>query len=331
MQDELISVVVPVYNNEKYLSRCIESILNQTYPNIEIILVDDGSTDQSGALCDDYGSRYVNVKVIHQENSGQAAARNAAMQHVHGSYIGYVDSDDWVEPDMYEYLFQLIKKYGGDCASIDFKMSDGNVAIQNAKERLIVLRGDEILYHHLLEASQRTGAHSVWRCLFSAKLIANLRFHEGIVNEDIPFKFQALSRVQCMIDSNQVKYFYFQDSLSTTRGAFKKKDLDLLQATEELYRLSLKYNASIQQLAKVKVERSYFSILARIAFYGYVCDESFVRDIILICQKRIRKNLFLLLKAPLPMSRKILCVFFAISFKLTEALIKIAKNRGKIC
>lgn len=325
MQDTLISVIVPVYNTEKYLSRCIESILNQTYPNIEIILVDDGSTDQSGCICDEYATKNTNIKVVHQKNAGQAAARNVGLTYARGSYIGYVDSDDWVELDMYAYLYHLIKKYDGDCASIDFRMTYGNNPIEQPPERLLILEGEQILEHHLLEAT-RTGSHSLCRCLFSSNILMNLRFPEGLVNEDIPFKFEALSRAFRMIDSNQIKYSYFQDSFSTTRGGFKEKDLDLFRATEQLYRLSLNHNPFIQYLSKVKLERSYFSILARIAFYGYVCDGSFVRDVIHMCQKRIRKNLFLLLKAPLPMSRKILCVFFALSFHATQTLIRLTKR-----
>ena len=101
---DLISVIVPVYNVEPFLDRCMQSILRQTYRNLEIILVDDGSTDASAQLCDDYARKDGRVKVLHKTNGGLSDARNAGLELASGAYIGYVDSDDWIEPDMYEQM-----------------------------------------------------------------------------------------------------------------------------------------------------------------------------------------------------------------------------------
>jgi len=105
----LISVVVPVYNMEKYIEQCVDSLLNQTYTNLEIILVDDGSKDSSGSMCDDYALKDSRIKVIHQKNAGLSAARNSGMDIATGDYIGFVDSDDWIEPDTYEILVKEIE------------------------------------------------------------------------------------------------------------------------------------------------------------------------------------------------------------------------------
>lgn len=101
----LISVIVPIYKVELYLRKCINSILAQTYQNLEVILVDDGSPDQCGIICDEYAKSDSRVRVIHQENSGVASARNAGLQAAQGDYIGFVDSDDWIAPDMYDCLY----------------------------------------------------------------------------------------------------------------------------------------------------------------------------------------------------------------------------------
>ena len=103
-----ISIIVPVYNVEKYLEKCIDSILNQSYQNLEIILIDDGSTDNSGSICDEYKKKDQRVQVIHQKNQGQSSARNAGLNIAKGSYIGFVDSDDWIEQNMYEKLYKNI-------------------------------------------------------------------------------------------------------------------------------------------------------------------------------------------------------------------------------
>ena len=109
-----ISVVVPVYNVEEYLDQCVESLVGQTYKNLEVILVDDGSPDNCPAMCDEWAERDNRIKVIHKENGGVSSARNAALDIASGDYIGFVDSDDWIEPDMYEILIKNAKKYDAD-------------------------------------------------------------------------------------------------------------------------------------------------------------------------------------------------------------------------
>ena len=110
----LISIIVPVYNVKNYLEKCLQSICGQTYKNLEIILIDDGSSDGSGELCDLFAQRDGRIKVIHQANAGQSAARNRGLAVAQGEFLGFVDSDDWIEPDMYEFLYHLLKANGAD-------------------------------------------------------------------------------------------------------------------------------------------------------------------------------------------------------------------------
>ena len=114
MSKPLISVIVPVYNVEQYLPKCIDSILAQTYENLEIILVEDGTKDSSGVICDEYAAKDARIRVIHKENGGLSSARNAGMEIARGEYFGFVDSDDWIEPEMYENLMALAQKYDAD-------------------------------------------------------------------------------------------------------------------------------------------------------------------------------------------------------------------------
>lgn len=112
----LISIIVPVYNVEPYVSKCLESILRQTYQNIEIIIIDDGSTDGGSDICDAYAHKDKRIKVIHQSNEGVSGARNVGLRIAKGEFIGFVDSDDWIEADMYEYLLQNIQQQDADIA-----------------------------------------------------------------------------------------------------------------------------------------------------------------------------------------------------------------------
>ena len=323
----MISVIVPVFNVEKYLSRCIESILQQTYKNIEIILVDDGSSDKSGAICDDYANKYGNIASYHQRNQGQGAARNNGLDKCHGDYIGFVDSDDYIALDMYEYLYRLIVENRTDCASITFKYTtDDKEKLKNDNEQINVYENEDVLEKHLLEATTNTGAHSVCRCLFKAESLADVRFPTEMINEDIPFKFAALSHVKSMVNSNLIKYYYYQNSKSTTRGAFKDKDLDLFKATKMLMDMARPYNKKIQALAKAKHERGYFSILARIAFYGSLVTVERKDKIVGMCQKKLRDNLLFLLRMPIPISRKVLMILFSVNYRLTEIVIVIARR-----
>ena len=110
-KNPLISVIVPIYDVESYLPKCVESVLRQTYTNLEIILVDDGSPDNSGKICDDFAARDPRVRVIHKENGGLSSARNAGLDAAHGEYITFLDSDDWIAEDAYEHLLSVLRKY----------------------------------------------------------------------------------------------------------------------------------------------------------------------------------------------------------------------------
>jgi glycosyltransferase involved in cell wall biosynthesis len=325
--DELISVIVPVYKVERYLERCVKSLLNQTYRNMEIILVDDGSPDNCPQMCDDYAKRYDNVRVLHKENGGLSSARNAGINVAQGKYIGFVDSDDWVVPDMYEYLMNLLHTYNADVAQISYVMAFSESDIANdMPEKIELFKGKDILQYYMTTTTT-TGSYSVCRCLFSKKLIDGIYFRDGKVNEDIDFKYKVLRNSNKFAVSNQQKYFYFQDGESTTRGGLKRRDFDLYEAAEELFMLTKdEAYGTISKLGKVKKARTAFSLLSRIAYYGIADDSLCKKELVKMLKKEHRGNLSLLLGSPIPISRKILSIMFAISYSLTETCIHFARR-----
>lgn len=135
MEDKLISIIIPVYNVERYLRECIDSIIAQTYKNLEIILVDDGSSDKSGEICDEYSKKDSRIKVIYKKNGGLSDARNVALDIAKGDYIGFIDSDDYIEKDMFQILYNLAEEYNAEISSISFyKMLENKViSVRNSR------------------------------------------------------------------------------------------------------------------------------------------------------------------------------------------------------
>lgn len=189
-----ISVIIPVYNTGKYLKRCVDSVINQTHKNLDIIIVDDGSSPETAGICDLIAESDSRIRVFHKENEGVSAARNFGLTHVQGSFVGFVDSDDWIEPKMYETLLYRIEKFAADVVYCDARTiwDDGNnepdtfISIAHSKE----LQRKDITPEMLCEM-----AGSVCRGLYSSKIIDNIRFPEGLkFSEDRYFNLQVLSK-----------------------------------------------------------------------------------------------------------------------------------------
>lgn len=325
---KIITVIIPVYNVEKYLRRCIDSVLNQTYKHLEVILVDDGSPDGCPMICDEYAQRDSRVTALHKKNGGQSSARNAALDcPLTGDYVTFVDSDDWIAPDYYEYCVRLIEQTQADIVQVDYTLAtDTKIYKKNPPEKIKVYESKEILQHYMTTTTT-TGSYSVWRCLISKYLIGDTRFRNGKINEDIDWKYIILSKCQKFVESNQVKYFYYQSGDSTSMGGLKQRDFQLREAADLLAELtSTETYGSIAFLGRVKQARTAFSLLSKMAYFGITDPTIDRKKIISELTHEHRGNLITLLKAPLPISRKVLAVMFAVNFKMTEVVIKLAKK-----
>lgn len=170
----LISIIVPVYNVKDYLEKCLQSICVQTYKNLEIILIDDGSSDGSGELCDLFAQRDGRIKVIHQTNAGQSAARNRGLAVAQGEFLGFVDSDDWIEPDMYEFLYHLLKENGADISICSHYRDKGkkSVAKYSSGEQFVFTRDEGI---RALVVDRRIRNY-VWDKLYKRRLFSGITF-----------------------------------------------------------------------------------------------------------------------------------------------------------
>ena len=225
---DLISVIVPVYRVEPYLDRCVQSIVDQTYTNLEIILVDDGSPDECPRMCDAWAKRDGRIRVIHQENGGLSAARNAGMRAATGDYIAFVDSDDWLSRGFIENLHAAADKHDCEAAGCLFRM-DNQKAQNGLQESTKILRiVDRVTaVGDLIE--DRIG-QMVWNKLYRRELIADIPFEEGKLHEDEFWSYQVLGRIHRYAEIDYVGYHYFQRPDSIMGKAYVLNRLDALEA-----------------------------------------------------------------------------------------------------
>lgn len=202
----LISVIVPVYNVEKYLQDCVDSILNQTYRSLEIILIDDGSTDRSAELCDVYALRDSRVKTIHKINGGQSEARNLGLDISHGEYISFVDSDDIIHPRFLEIMKDNIGGRNIVICKVD-SFHDGNLPVikEDEKEIVTAVIGSEKLMTHLI---MDTDLIVPWNKFYKWSVWANLRFPVGMLHEDEYIAHEILAQSQEIVVLNMQLYYY---------------------------------------------------------------------------------------------------------------------------
>lgn len=329
MLNKKLSIIIPVYNVEKYLRRCVDSVLNQTYENLEVILVDDGSPDGCPQICDEYAQKDSRIKVIHKKNGGLSSARNAALDSgLTGDFVTFVDSDDWIAKDYYKHGIELIEQTGADILQVDYSMANDEKIFKKDPtiEKVDIIEGKEILQYYLTTTTT-TGSYSVCRCLFSLNLIGDIRFREGKINEDIDWKYKVLRKANKFAVTNSVMYFYYQSGDSISSGGLKKRDFQLREAAELLSDLtSDETYGTIAFLGRVKKARTAFSLLSKIAYFGIADPTINKEEVVRKLTSEHRGNVKTLLRAPLPLSRKVLVVLFAVSYPLTEKLIHLAKR-----
>ena len=226
MNDPLISVLVPVYKTEAYLARCVASICNQTYKNLEIILVDDGSPDGSGALCDQLALEDSRIRVIHKENGGLASTRNVGIDAMTGDYVAFIDSDDHVAPEMIQSLYDLCKEHQVPiaCCGIERVNDQGHVNYFNESVTDFLLLTREEAMGELLENYRITT--SVCDKLFHKSIFDDLRLTEGMIYEDLGVMYRCIHRADRVVYTGAPYYHYYLSQGSILRSDFSPRQFD---------------------------------------------------------------------------------------------------------
>ncbi len=222
-----VTVVVPVYNVSNYLGKCIDSIINQTYKKLEIILVDDGSTDNSGAICDDFASKDKRIKVIHKENGGLSDARNFGIDIATGEYIVFVDSDDYIALDMIEFLYNSLESNEADISTCLYQnFYDGEDVLESDDNISYVCSNTEALEKMLYQQDCTTSA---WGKLYKTSLFDGIRYPKGKICEDLDTTYLLFSKANKIVINTAKKYFYLQRETSIINSEFNPKRMDALK------------------------------------------------------------------------------------------------------
>lgn len=236
MSESLISVIIPIYNVEKYLDRCLKSIISQSYKNIEIILIDDGSKDASSKICDDYAKSDNRIRVIHKKNEGVAIARNLGIKKATGKYITFIDADDYVEKDYVKILYELCRDHDVSIVgTID--ENDEQVVISKSKSMIKIANGKETIKEMLV--TNRFFGWTCWNKMYKTEIVKNVKFREKVkIAEDVEFLYNVIKKAKKVnIDTSYKLYHYVLDRKgSATEAKFnddRKTEMQIYKSMKD--------------------------------------------------------------------------------------------------
>lgn len=273
--NDLLSIVIPVYNVEKYLEKAVNSVIKQTYKNLEIILVDDGSKDSSGILCDKLAKLDTRIKVIHQENAGLSAARNAGIKMATGNYIGFVDSDDVIAENMYEILYEALIKNDAKIAMCDYIPFSSAEPNYGGNYETVVFDTNEALKELMIDKRVRNFA---WNKLYDINLFTNIEFPKGKKYEDVGTTFKLFLEADKLVYVDAKLYGYFIRTDSITGNYNINSALNLMELMEYRYKYLIKEKLELKNyidMNRVNTVTRYFVDIAKSGKLSVLKDITF--------------------------------------------------------
>ena len=315
---KLISVVIPVYNVQKYLEECLDSVIGQTYKNIEILLIDDGSTDLSGKICDEYADKDFRIQVIHQKNSGLSGARNKGIDLSSGDYIMFLDSDDYLEKDMLEKLVTTIENLQCDIAVTGTIYCDENKNFlfeKSVKQQKIYHKNEQIFN---LLTSYEIGTMA-WGKLYNKNLFNDLRYPLNKYHEDVYLTYKLLDKSKKTVVIPDIGVHYRQIKTSIVHSKFSIKHLDSVEATKQRMEFIEKKYPEYRKYSYSTVVYACCKVFEKMVQSGYR-NEKIETNI----QKDVRKYLFyFLFYSKSRITTKLFCILLSFNTSLTNKFYKI--------
>lgn len=313
----LISVIVPIYNSEKYLEECIRSIFNQTYKNLEILLIDDGSTDNSGNICNKFSEEDNRIKVVHKRNCGIASARNCGILHSTGDYISFIDSDDCIASDFYEILLSVSQKYDADISIIKETSKEDEIYIKHRIDnQCINIFKQKQAIKKLLDA--KPFHFEVWNRLYKKNIIKLNDFPHYYVGEDALATLEFFKRSKKIVFIDCPKYYYRPSETGVTRQKINDKKLDIIIVLDIL----------LEEIRKNYPDLTYKMIAKKVYFYAHLIKQmldSGYDDIknYKMMLNYIRNHIKEVYKGKYTVAQKIFVTMIAINPRITTSLINI--------
>lgn len=306
----IISIIVPVFNVEPYLRKCVDSLISQTFVDIEIILVDDGSTDNSANICDEYSLKDKRIKVIHKKNGGLSDARNAGLEICKGEYIGFVDGDDYVSENMYQILYDKAVKFNADVSGCQLVNVFPHKVFKPEKKN-VVLHDKIDMIKNIFAIG---GSLSVCNKIFKKFIFENLRFDKGKYYEDAYIVLKWIGQIHCLSIINDGLYFYMHREKSITGSDFSIKSLDIIKAHE--YDLKIIENLYTQAIpyGELRLWWAYRNGLENILKSKKTSETEHIYKNL---KSVLIKNIFRILKNPvIPMKQKLAYILIICNSKV---------------
>ena len=321
----MISVIIPVYNVDKYLERCILSIVQQTYRDLEIILIDDGSTDDSGKICDSWAERDERIVVKHIYNSGVGIARNTALDMANGKYIAFVDADDWIDLDMYELMVKAIQESKSDICVGGYILSTIEHDVCPDPHKYKIYSRNEVILTVFAPYRNTEIGWEVCDKLFSASLLKKCRFKSGnVIAEDKLIFWQLMKRTNKVCHIALHKYHYFMREGSAVHKITLKHIQDDVAVAEFIYKDSLNEDESIRETVQL---RYYMTIVSAIRKLMLLKNNSVDKgEYIERYVKTIRKNLFFILTSNCDFAYKLGAIYAVMPYACKLACLSLIKN-----
>ena len=269
MNGKLVSIIVPVYNVENYLEQCIYSAVSQTYKNIEVILVDDGSTDKSGMICDNYAAKDTRVIVIHKKNGGPSSARNAGIEKSKGDFIYFLDSDDFIAENTIATYVQYLEQFDADVfqgsVRYFYDIAEEQNAINRENLQVEVFNTKQALEMMMLDDKL---CHNAAGSLFKAKLYEKIRFPDGVLYEDLATTFYVVKEANKILYCDDKRYYYRKRKGSIMNSPVKEKNMVLLDIVDRVMGDMVKFSSSLEKPALRKQVVTYLKMYSSILYSG---------------------------------------------------------------
>ena len=311
-----ISIIVPVYKVEPYLKRCIESIINQTYTELEIILVNDGSPDNCGDICDEYAKIDKRIRVIHKKNGGLSDARNAGLDIASGQYIGFVDSDDYIAKDMYEFLVKLMEKYDADISICGTCYVENETIISKQELSCEMKLNSETAIKIMLEESNFNT--SAWDKLYKRDLFDGIRYPKGKLFEDLFTTYKLLEKADSIVYASEPKYYYVRTEGSIMNSSFSKRKMDdFVGASKEIIRFVNSKYPALRINAINRFVRYNISFIRQMIESNYN-DKTTIEEVRSIVKVHLKDYL----RSHYRLSSKLFAVILSINYSLAKMLYK---------